>query len=270
MPTRTETLGALIIASAFVLAASLIPYDLTAQESDPITASCVRLTRNLYFGLNDAQTSGQVSALQRFLTQTGDFTYGHTTGYFGPLTEAAVQQWQCRNMQLCSGGPEENGWGVVGPRTRAAMRAGCDAPPQYPPPPNASCTLDGVTVLHGQSWIFYSTNTVQSPNTCSSVAQTRTCTNGTLSGSNTYNRASCTVAGGVVTTPVAEWKFDEASGATALDSSGNGNNGILENGATRYVGTQQGNKLELDGVDDRMRVDTVSSNIPDMDQFPLA
>jgi len=134
MPTRTATLGALIIASAFVLAASLIPYDLTAQESDPITASCVRLTRNLYFGLNDAQTSGQVSALQRFLTQTGDFTYGHTTGYFGPLTEAAVQQWQCRNMQLCSGGPEENGWGVVGPLTRRAMQAGCDAPPTYPPP----------------------------------------------------------------------------------------------------------------------------------------
>ncbi|OGG72990.1 hypothetical protein A3A38_01085 [Candidatus Kaiserbacteria bacterium RIFCSPLOWO2_01_FULL_53_17] len=273
MSSRTATLGALLIAGAFLIAASLIPFDLTAQESDPITASCVRLTRSLYLGRTDSETNGEVTKLQRFLTQTGDFTYGHTTGYFGPLTEAAVQQWQCRNMQLCSGGPEENGWGVVGPQTRRAMRVGCDAsfPPAPPPyPSNASCTLDGVTVLHGQSWIFYSTNTVQSPNTCSSVAQTRTCTNGTLSGSNTYNRASCTVAGGVVTTPVAEWKFDEASGATALDSSGNGNNGILENGATRYVGTQQGNKLELDGVDDRMRVDTVSSNILNMESFTLA
>ena len=124
MSTRTATLGALLIAGAFLIAASLIPYDLTAQESDPITASCVRLTRNLYLGMNDAQTGGQVTKLQRFLTQTGDFTYGHTTGYFGPLTEAAVQQWQCRNMQLCSGGPEENGWGVVGPQTRRAMRVG--------------------------------------------------------------------------------------------------------------------------------------------------
>src|SRR3989344_1903861 len=73
MPTRTATLGALIIASAFVLAASLIPYDLTAQESDPITASCVRLTRNLYLGMNDAQTGGQVTKRHRFLTQTAAF-----------------------------------------------------------------------------------------------------------------------------------------------------------------------------------------------------
>ena len=272
MSSRTATLGALLIAGAFLIAASLIPFDLTAQESDPITASCVRLTRSLYLGRTDSETNGEVTKLQRFLTQTGDFTYGHTTGYFGPLTEAAVQQWQCRNMQLCSGGPEENGWGVVGPQTRRAMRVGCDAsfPPAPPPyPSNASCTLDGVTVLHGQSWTFYLTNTVQSPNTCSSVAQTRTCTNGTLSGNSAYNKASCTVAGGSVNTTVADWKFNEASGTTAFDTSGNGNHGVLENGATFYIGTQS-NKLELDGVDDRMRVNTVSSNILNMESFTVA
>ncbi|MEK7509855.1 MAG: hypothetical protein AAB605_04025, partial [Patescibacteria group bacterium] len=60
----------------------------------------------------------------------------------------------------------------------------------------ASCTLDGVTVAHGQSWTFYSTNTVPAGQSCSSVSQSRTCTNGTLSGSISYNRASCSVAGG--------------------------------------------------------------------------
>ncbi|TSC86911.1 MAG: hypothetical protein G01um10148_16 [Parcubacteria group bacterium Gr01-1014_8] len=54
-----------------------------------------------------------------------------------------------------------------------------------------SCTLDGVTVLHGQSRTFYSAKTVQAPNTCSVVSQSRTCTDGTLSGSSLYQYASC-------------------------------------------------------------------------------
>ncbi len=71
------------------------------------------------------------------------------------------------------------------------------------------------------------------------------------------------------TSPVAFWKFDESSGATVLDSSGNGNSGVLENGATRYVGTQQGNKLELDGDNDRAAVSSVSSNLSNMNAFTL-
>jgi hypothetical protein len=62
--------------------------------------------------------------------------------------------------------------------------------------------------------------------------------------------------------PVAFWKFDETSGTIVYDSSGNGYNGVLENGATRYSGTQQGNKLELDGADDRMRVETDPASRP--------
>lgn len=64
------------------------------------------------------------------------------------------------------------------------------------------------------------------------------------------------------------WHFDESSGV-ANDISGNGNTGILENGATRYVGTQNGNKLLLDGVDDRMRVDSVSSSMQNMNTLSL-
>ncbi|MEK7509853.1 MAG: peptidoglycan-binding domain-containing protein [Patescibacteria group bacterium] len=152
MSTRTVSLGALLIAGALVLAANFTPLILTAQVSGlvstttsgedpnywtpermqsaraaemPAAHTCTRLTRNLYFGLNDAQTGGQVSALQRFLTQTGDFTYGTITGYFGPATEQAVERFQCREMQLCDGSPETNGYGAVGPRTRAAINARC-------------------------------------------------------------------------------------------------------------------------------------------------
>ncbi|MDO8514556.1 MAG: hypothetical protein Q7S50_03370 [bacterium] len=55
----------------------------------------------------------------------------------------------------------------------------------------ANCTLDGVTVLHVSSRAFFSARTVPFGSTCASVSQTRTCTNGTLSG--TYQYASCTV-----------------------------------------------------------------------------
>ncbi len=55
----------------------------------------------------------------------------------------------------------------------------------------ASCTLDGQTVPHGDSHTFYSSQT-GSP--CSAIAQERTCTDGSLSGSASYQYASCTCA----------------------------------------------------------------------------
>lgn len=58
----------------------------------------------------------------------------------------------------------------------------------------ANCTLDGVTVNHGSSHTFYSNQLPPTGQLCSSVSQTRTCTNGTLSGTDGYSYASCTCA----------------------------------------------------------------------------
>ncbi len=80
-------------------------------------APCVDLTLVPHQGT----TGGQVSALQQFLTGTGDFTYGSITGYFGSATEQAVQRFQCRQGIVCSGTPDSTGYGLLGPRTRAAM-----------------------------------------------------------------------------------------------------------------------------------------------------
>ncbi len=52
-----------------------------------------------------------------------------------------------------------------------------------------------------------------------------------------------------VHSPVAHWKFDDASGTTAIDSSVNGNNGTLTNGPT-WVGGRYGNAINFDGMDD--------------------
>ncbi|MBI5458077.1 peptidoglycan-binding protein [Candidatus Kaiserbacteria bacterium] len=63
-------------------------------------------------------------------------------------------------------------------------------------PPNAesgSCSQDGVTLASGQSQTFFQASTVTAPNTCTSIAQTRTCTNGILSGAASYQYSSCSV-----------------------------------------------------------------------------
>ncbi len=52
---------------------------------------------------------------------------------------------------------------------------------------------------------------------------------------------------------VAHWKFDEATGTTACDSSGNGNTGTLINGPLRAVG-RVGGALYFDGIDDHVTV----------------
>jgi hypothetical protein len=54
-----------------------------------------------------------------------------------------------------------------------------------------ACTQDGATIEHGESHTFYLSQ-VGAP--CSSVSQSRTCTDGTLSGSPSYQYASCTCA----------------------------------------------------------------------------
>ena len=54
----------------------------------------------------------------------------------------------------------------------------------------SDCNLDGVTVSHGDSQTFYSEHTTSGQ--CSAQAVVRECNDGTLSGSSTYQYASCT------------------------------------------------------------------------------
>ena len=102
---------------------------LTGQPSTgTASASCVSLTSDLYAGETDAQTNGQVSRLQSFLNV-------NPTGYFGPLTEQAVQNYQSSHGIVSSGSPDTTGYGFVGPQTRESM--GCSPVPQ---PSNTSFT----------------------------------------------------------------------------------------------------------------------------------
>ena len=60
---------------------------------------------------------------------------------------------------------------------------------------------------------------------------------------------------------MAEWRFDDGSGVTAADSSGNGNIGVLLNGPTWTAGIAGGG-LSFDGVDDAVDVGNNASLNP--------
>jgi peptidoglycan hydrolase-like protein with peptidoglycan-binding domain len=76
---------------------------------------CPALSYNLYIGLSDYQTGGQVSQLQQFLSTR----YAQpVTGYFGSITRANVALFQQQNgVYPVTGG--------VGPLTRGAIARAC-------------------------------------------------------------------------------------------------------------------------------------------------
>jgi chitodextrinase len=86
----------------------------------PIYATSTNdFTTALYYGLR----SSGVQALQTFLTQQGYLSASYDTGFYGNLTVGAVQKFQCAQNIICSGSAFATGWGLVGPRTRAALNA---------------------------------------------------------------------------------------------------------------------------------------------------
>jgi hypothetical protein len=61
----------------------------------------------------------EVTKLQGLLAgDTSIYPEKLITGYFGSLTQKAVQRFQCKYNIVCSGTPETTGYGVVGPKTR--------------------------------------------------------------------------------------------------------------------------------------------------------
>ena len=77
-----------------------------------------RFLSPLFLGLKN----DDVRYLQSFLSQYPDiYPEGLITGYFGPLTKAAVQRFQCKHNILCD--ENDSAYGYVGPKTRAKINA---------------------------------------------------------------------------------------------------------------------------------------------------
>ncbi|HVY72588.1 MAG TPA: peptidoglycan-binding protein [Candidatus Paceibacterota bacterium] len=119
-----------LIGAALVLAAAIPSAYAFAQTAWPViiapapTVSCPGLSYNLYMGVRDYYTGGQVSALQQFLNAR----YGNqlVSGYFGVMTYANVARFQReQSVYPITGG--------VGPLTRAAIARVCGGTTTPPP-----------------------------------------------------------------------------------------------------------------------------------------
>lgn len=78
-------------------------------------------TLNTNFGMGTRGTN--VTALQNFLVQKGFLTADNATGFFGALTQAALQKFQAANGIVSSGSPDTTGYGFAGPTTRARINS---------------------------------------------------------------------------------------------------------------------------------------------------
>ncbi len=93
---------------------------LFALASTGIASALTTITSSLDFGA----TGGNVTSLQQFLaTDVSVYPEALVTGYYGPLTRAAVQRYQCKQGIVCGGTAASTGYGRVGPRTLAAINA---------------------------------------------------------------------------------------------------------------------------------------------------
>lgn len=118
----------------------------TAPATPAVPATCPVLTRVLGVGSRGAD----VTALQDFLRAKG-YMSDESTGYFGVITEAAVQNMQAKNHIVSAGTAASTGYGAVGPKTRSVIATLCSAAvaapvpaPQCanatsPTPPSAAC-----------------------------------------------------------------------------------------------------------------------------------
>ena len=172
--------------------------------------------------LGYGSTGSEVAKVQQFLTAQGHFT-AEITGNFFSLTLAAVQAFQTAQDII----PVSGFWGpVTRARANAIISAGGSTGSSIPTggsstqssevqsllaliaqlqariaelirvqtlsPNAASCEVGGTKIQSGTTATFYDTNAPASVGLCSAHAQSRTCTNGNMTGSASYLYSSCT------------------------------------------------------------------------------
>ncbi len=97
--------------------------DVVVQPSSSVVSPLA--PSQLFMATIAAGSRGEVvTMLQEILIARGYLGAQYATGYYGALTQKAVQQLQCAADIVCAGSPWTTGWGTLGPKTRAAINAG--------------------------------------------------------------------------------------------------------------------------------------------------
>jgi peptidoglycan hydrolase-like protein with peptidoglycan-binding domain len=190
---------------------SASPSSDSASSSGTVATSAPAPVSNPGSTLSIGSTGPAVLEVQQVLIAQGLLSPDSATGYFGPLTQAAVRVFQAANDIVASGTPSSTGYGAVGPRTIAAIRAahGSDgqangenrntfqgsnqviAPVVAPVATDLPCSFAGVQMQSGSSRVFYSQFSLSTGGDCSQFSQVRQCVNGTLTGGSQYQYTSC-------------------------------------------------------------------------------
>lgn len=135
--------------------------------------ACPALMRTLSLG----SSGTDVSSLQAYLN------ISPTTGYFGSLTQNAVEEWQSAHGVVSGGDASSSGYGVVGPKTRAAMESVCatGAPPEVTEclstmPPQQDCPngWQPVADAHGCTAYYQCTLSLPAPTPASTTLSSGT------------------------------------------------------------------------------------------------
>ena len=123
----------------------------TATTSTNIFSSMRLFSRAIVRTLSFGMRGDDVWRLQDRLRQDPViYPEGYTTGYFGRLTERAVQRFQVKHDIVATGTPATTGYGVFGPRTRGVLFTALSmintAPPLASSTPSVGTTTPRVTV----------------------------------------------------------------------------------------------------------------------------
>ena len=143
--THAQTIAELQAQVTALLARlSALQAELAGTTTPPPTTTTTTTTGSTYLPSGSVLTGGlsltrdigrdssgaDVTQLQQFLARDVTiYPSGQATGFFGPLTEAAVQRFQIACGLLSTGDYNTTGYGRVGPRTRAALLNGCGSAP---------------------------------------------------------------------------------------------------------------------------------------------
>jgi peptidoglycan hydrolase-like protein with peptidoglycan-binding domain len=101
------------MSSAFLVLALALGFTQFASAQTMITATA-----------GPGSTGANVTSIQTYLASNPSFyPQGLVTGYYGALTQAAVQRFQAFYGIVSSGSPSTTGYGRVGPLTLAKMNA---------------------------------------------------------------------------------------------------------------------------------------------------
>lgn len=125
----TGTLGPKTVAALNMLFSSQPVQAVVAPGTPPqasastVSGTCVLPTHSMTLNDTDVKTHGDVSLLQKILSRdTTIYPQKLVTGTFGPATLAAVQKFQVKQGIAKKG---DVGYGLVGPKTLAALKALC-------------------------------------------------------------------------------------------------------------------------------------------------